>query len=59
MREKPWVVTDARAWDRWLDVDRADINENVYELGSARNLQFKVIEVGNGIGLSPESNLAG
>ena len=46
-------------WDRWLNVGIVDINENVYELASANNLQFKVIEIGNGIGFSPESNLAG
>jgi hypothetical protein len=59
VREKPWVLTDARAWDRWLDVDRGDINKNAYELGSVRNLEFKVIEIGHGIGFGPESNLAG
>ena len=48
-----------KAWDRWLDVDRGDINENAYELGSVRNLQFKVIKIGYGIGFGPKSNLAG
>lgn len=59
MRGKPWFVTAGWVWDRWLDVVRGVINENVYELASANNLQFKVIEIGNGIRFSPESNLAG
>jgi hypothetical protein len=59
MREKPWVATTAWPWDRWLDADRDDINENAYEFGSVRNLEFQVIEIGYGIGFGPESYLPG
>ena len=58
MRGKPWFVTDARAWDRWLDVDRGDINEKACALCSLRNLEVQIIEIGDGIRFGPESNLA-
>jgi hypothetical protein len=50
---------DEGARDSRSNGNTVDVNEKLYESCLVRNLEPQVIEIGHGIGFSPESNLAG
>lgn len=44
---------------RGLNVDSFEIHEKPHHICSAHDLQFQIVEIGDGIGFRPESDVAG
>ena len=59
IRKNEWEEMDEWTPNKWPNETWIDADEKLCRLCSARNLQFKVIEIGDGIGFRPESDTAG